>query len=117
MSSESTIEKEILNVTDEAAVKIAELIAEEEEENLALRVGVKPGGCSGYKYEMYFDSDREQSDMEILVKDGVKVVVDDQSATILNGSTLGYKNSLQGAGFYLDNPNANRSCGCGNSFS
>jgi iron-sulfur cluster assembly protein/iron-sulfur cluster insertion protein len=104
-------------LTDVAAQKVAELIsAESVDEVLALRVAVKPGGCSGFNYDMFFDSEFADDDV---VRDfaGVKVVVDPQSAELLVGSTLDYSDSLQGAGFHITNPNATRTCGCGNSFS
>jgi iron-sulfur cluster assembly protein/iron-sulfur cluster insertion protein len=66
---------------------------------------------------MYFDSERSDGDSVNEVNDAVRVVVDPESAKILKGATLDYKDSLQGAGFHLDNPNASRSCGCGSSFS
>jgi len=106
-----------INLTDGAAVKVAELIAAEGvDEVLALRVSVKPGGCSGFNYDMFFDSEFADDD---IVREfaGVKVVVDGASAELLNGSTLEYSDSLQGAGFHITNPNATRTCGCGNSFS
>ena len=83
---------------------------------MALRVAVRPGGCSGFSYEMYFDTDRAADD---ITKDfsGVDVVVDPQSAQLLEGATLDYKDGLQDAGFSIDNPNAQRTCGCGQSFS
>ena len=102
---------------DVAAQKVAELIAAENvDEVLALRVAVKPGGCSGFNYDMFFDSEFADDDV---LRDfsGVKVVVDPQSAELLLGSTLDYSDSLQGAGFHITNPNATRTCGCGNSFS
>ena len=79
-------------------------------------VAVRPGGCSGFSYEMYFDTDRAADD---ITKDfgGVDVVVDPQSAQLLEGATLDYKDGLQDAGFSIDNPNAQRTCGCGQSFS
>ncbi|HUZ40235.1 MAG TPA: iron-sulfur cluster insertion protein ErpA [Acidimicrobiales bacterium] len=106
-----------INLTDGAAEKVAELIAAEGvDEELALRVSVKPGGCSGFNYDMFFDS--EFADDDIVRAFGtVKVVVDASSAELLNGSTLEYSDSLQGAGFHITNPNATRTCGCGNSFS
>jgi iron-sulfur cluster assembly accessory protein len=106
----------VITLTDTAAVKVKELLDAEGEPALALRVAVRPGGCSGYSYEMFFDSDvatdDEQADFG-----GVKVVVDPSSAQLLTGATLDYKDGLQNAGFAIDNPNATRSCGCGQSFS
>ena len=103
-------------LSDAAAAKVAELIAQEgAAEELALRVAVRPGGCSGFSYEMFFDSEIAEDD--ITVSQGtVKVVVDPVSAPLLSGATLDYKDGLQGAGFAINNPNASRTCGCGNSF-
>ena len=83
---------------------------------LMLRVAVRPGGCSGFSYEMFFDSELETDDLT-LDYNGVKVVVDPSSAQLLTGATLDYKDGLQGAGFAINNPNAQRTCGCGQSFS
>jgi iron-sulfur cluster assembly protein/iron-sulfur cluster insertion protein len=107
----------VITLTDSAATKIAELIAAEQaNEELALRVAVRPGGCSGFSYEMFFDS--EIADDDIATTAGnVKVVVDPVSAPMLRGAVLDYKDGLQGAGFHINNPNAQRTCGCGNSFS
>lgn len=106
----------MITLTDNAADKVKELIAQEGDEELMLRVAVRPGGCSGFSYEMFFDSDRTDEDV---TKDysGVKVVVDPSSAELLTGATLDYKDGLQDAGFSITNPNAQHSCGCGQSFS
>jgi iron-sulfur cluster assembly accessory protein len=106
----------VIALTDNAATKVAELITAEGDDNLALRVAVRPGGCSGFSYEMFFDTDVAVDDLT-LEKDGVKVVVDPSSAQLLTGATLDYKDGLQQAGFSIANPNAQRTCGCGNSFS
>ena len=103
-------------LTDNAATKVAELITAEGNDELALRVAVRPGGCSGFSYEMFFDSDVASDDVTAEFG-AVKVVVDPSSAQLLNGATLDYKNGLQDAGFHITNPNASRSCGCGQSFS
>ena len=104
-------------LTDGAAAKVAELIAQEgAAEELALRVAVRPGGCSGYSYEMFFDSEIADDDVQASYGP-VRVVVDPVSAPLLTGATLDYKDGLQGAGFSINNPNATRTCGCGNSFS
>ena len=106
-----------VSLTDTAAAKVAELLAEEEAaEDLALRVAVRPGGCSGYSYDMFFDSEVADDDI-MRTFGGVKVVVDAESAELLKGSTLEYRDGLQGAGFHVSNPNASRTCGCGSSFS
>ena len=106
----------MITLTDTAASKVADLIAAEGEEGLALRVAVRPGGCSGFSYEMFFDSDVASDDVTADYG-GVKVVVDPSSAQLLTGATLDYKDGLQQAGFSIDNPNAQRTCGCGQSFS
>ncbi|HWW52995.1 MAG TPA: iron-sulfur cluster insertion protein ErpA [Acidimicrobiales bacterium] len=106
----------VIGLTDAAAAKVAELIAQEGNPELALRVAVRPGGCSGFSYEMFFDSDVADDDISA-ASGGVKVIVDPVSAPMLEGATLDYKDGLQGAGFHITNPNASRSCGCGNSFS
>ncbi|MGH9087394.1 MAG: iron-sulfur cluster insertion protein ErpA [Acidimicrobiales bacterium] len=106
-----------VTLTDGAAVKVAQLLAEEEGgEGLALRVAVKPGGCSGYSYEMFFDSEIAEDDV-VREFSGVKVAVDPTSAELLAGATLDFSDGLQGAGFHVSNPNATRTCGCGSSFS
>ena len=103
-------------LTAGAAAKVAQLIQAEGDSSLALRVAVRPGGCSGFSYEMFFDGDVADDD---IVKEyaGIKVVTDPASAGMLKGATLDYKDALQGGGFAIDNPNAERTCGCGNSFS
>ena len=106
----------VIALTDSAAAKVAELIEQEGNPELALRVAVRPGGCSGFSYEMFFDSDVADDDITAAVG-AVKVVVDAVSAPMIQGATLDYKDGLQGAGFHITNPNAARSCGCGNSFS
>jgi iron-sulfur cluster assembly protein/iron-sulfur cluster insertion protein len=108
---------EPISLTDAAIAKVAELIAAEEtDEVLALRVAVKPGGCSGFNYDMYFDSELADDDI-VTEYSGVKVAVDPASADLLTGSTLDFADGLQGAGFHITNPNASHTCGCGNSFS
>src|SRR5437899_2319124 len=105
-----------ISLTDQATTKVADLLAQEGNAELALRVAVRPGGCSGFSYEMFFDSDIAEDDQSSSY-DGVRVVVDPSSAQLLTGATLDYKDSLQGGGFSINNPNATRSCGCGQSFS
>jgi len=105
-----------VTLTDGAISKVAELLAQEDGEGLALRVAVRPGGCSGYSYEMFFDSEVAGDD---LVREfgTVKVIVDSTSAELLTGATLDYSDGLQDSGFHITNPNASRTCGCGSSFS
>ena len=107
----------MITVTESAASKVKSLIEAEGDENLALRVAVRPGGCSGFSYEMFFDSDITADDIASEAAAGVRVVVDPASADLLKGAVLDFKDGLQGAGFSIENPNATRSCGCGQSFS
>ena len=106
----------MITLTPEAASKVGELLTQEGEEGLALRVAVRPGGCSGFSYEMYFDTEVNDNDQSAKFE-GVDVIVDQSSAMLLQGATLDYSDSLQNAGFSIDNPNAQRTCGCGQSFS
>ena len=106
----------MITLTDSAATKVKDLIEAEGEPNLALRVAVRPGGCSGFSYEMFFDSDVAADDITTSFG-AVKVVVDQASADLLKGASLDYKDGLQGAGFSITNPSATRTCGCGQSFS
>ena len=105
----------MVTLTEEATKKVTELLAQETED-MALRVAVRPGGCSGFSYEMYFDTDKAEDDVEKTF-DEVRVVVDPSSAELLVGATLDFKDGLNGAGFAIDNPNAQKTCGCGMSFS
>ncbi len=116
LSIKSAQPQKTVNLTDTAVEKVRELIASEEQDGLALRMAVRPGGCSGFSYEMYFDSEVDDNDIVEEFED-VKVLVDSQSAEMVRGATLDYKEGLMGAGFAIDNPNVTRSCGCGNSFS
>lgn len=115
-TTESSVGIDVVTITDAAASKVAELLTIEGNPDLALRIAVRPGGCSGYSYEMFFDSEFAHDDLKSS-NGPVSVVVDTESATLLRGATLDYKDGLQGAGFSINNPNAQRSCGCGQSFS
>jgi len=106
----------VITLTDIAAEKVHELISSEDEEGLALRVAVRPGGCSGFSYEMFFDTDVTDQDVRATFG-SIDVIVDPSSAMLLDGATLDYKDGLQDSGFAIDNPNAQRTCGCGQSFS
>ena len=105
----------MITLTDSAVSKVDTLLAEEDD-NMALRVSVRPGGCSGFSYDMYFDNERASDDIFTLFG-SVGVVHDPSSAQLLDGATLDYKDGLTDAGFSIDNPNAQRTCGCGQSFS
>ena len=106
----------MITITDSASSKVKQLLEAEGNEQLALRVAVRPGGCSGFSYEMFFDSEFAADDVQSTFGT-VKVVVDPASGQLLHGATLDYKDGLQGAGFAINNPNATKSCGCGQSFS
>ena len=106
----------MLTITDTASTKVKELIEAEGDPGLVLRVAVRPGGCSGLSYEMFFDTDVAPDDLAA-EQGGVKVVVDPASSQYLTGASLDYKDGLQGAGFTINNPNTTRTCGCGQSFS
>jgi iron-sulfur cluster assembly protein/iron-sulfur cluster insertion protein len=106
----------VITLTDTAATKVKQLIDAEGEDDLALRVAVRPGGCSGFAYEMFFDSDVADDDVTTTYGE-VKVIVDPSSAQLLSGATLDYKDGLDQSGFAITNPNAQRTCGCGQSFS
>jgi iron-sulfur cluster assembly accessory protein len=105
----------ILTITDVAAEKVKALMAQEGEEDLALRIGVRPGGCSGFQYNIYFDDEVEEDD-EVFETKGVKIMVDAMSVPYIMGSEFDYVDGLMGAGFTVNNPNVQGSCGCGGSF-
>ncbi|MFM7490172.1 MAG: iron-sulfur cluster insertion protein ErpA [Actinomycetota bacterium] len=107
----------VITLTDSAATKVKELLEAEGANDLALRVAVRPGGCSGFSYEMFFDGDIADDDKQATYGPAVRVVVDPASAQLLEGATLDYKDGLNQAGFNITNPNATRTCGCGQSFS
>lgn len=102
--------------TDAAAAKVAELIAEEGNPDLRLRVFVQGGGCSGFQYGFTFDETVNEDDTQ-MVKNGVTLLIDAMSLQYLVGAEIDYKEDLQGAQFVIRNPNATTTCGCGSSFS
>ncbi len=102
--------------TDSAATKVAELIAEEGNPELKLRVFVQGGGCSGFQYGFTFDEIQNDDDT-VMVKNGVSLLIDSMSYQYLVGAEIDYKEDLQGAQFVIKNPNATTTCGCGSSFS
>ncbi len=105
----------MFNISTKASGEIKKLLSEENMPKGFLRVRVIPGGCSGFSYEMGFDDETEESD-QVFESDGVKVAIDELSYPYLNGSTLDFKDGLNGTGFAVENPNATGSCGCGQSF-
>lgn len=102
--------------TDSAAAKVSELIAEEGNDNLKLRVYVSGGGCSGFQYGFTFDEEVNEDDTRV-ENGGVTVLIDSMSIQYLTGAEIDYKEDLSGAQFVIRNPNATTTCGCGSSFS
>jgi iron-sulfur cluster assembly protein len=106
----------MVTVTEKAASKIRELMAEEQEQEIrVLRIAVQGGGCSGFQYALGFDRGPQDGDNEVEMH-GVRVVVDPYSAPYLTGSEIDYVDALMGAGFAINNPNVTAACGCGSSF-
>ena len=105
-----------LNFSSSAAAKVAELIAEEGNPNLKLRVFISGGGCSGFQYGFTFDEKLEDGDTQVR-NEGVTLLIDPMSIQYLAGAEIDYKNDLDGARFVIRNPSATTTCGCGSSFS
>jgi len=105
-----------IDFTDSAAAKVADLIAEEGNPDLKLRVFVQGGGCSGFQYGFTFDEIANEDDT-VMTKNGVSLLIDPMSYQYLLGAEIDYKEDLQGAQFVIKNPNASTTCGCGSSFS
>ncbi len=106
----------MIKVTDKAKSKALNLMEEDGKSGFFIRVGVKGGGCSGLMYELTFDNKINESDKSF-EDNGVQVVVDKKSFLYLIGTTLDFSGGLNGKGFVFSNPNADRTCGCGESFS
>ena len=104
-----------ITLSDRAAGKVKELVSEEENTDLKLRVFITGGGCSGFQYGFSFDEDAEEDDTRI-ERDGVTVLVDPLSFPYLAGSEVDYTEGLEGSRFIVNNPNATTTCGCGASF-
>ncbi|MEL6870500.1 MAG: iron-sulfur cluster insertion protein ErpA [Pseudomonadota bacterium] len=102
--------------TNSAATKVSELIAEESNPDLKLRVFISGGGCSGFQYGFTFDETLEEGDLSV-ENQGVTLLVDPMSVQYLMGAEIDYKEDLEGAQFIIRNPNATTTCGCGSSFS
>ena len=107
---------ETVNLTDAAARKVRELILEEANPELKLRVYISGGGCSGFQYGFTFDEAVEEGDLQV-DRDGVVLLVDPMSLQYLSGAEVDYSEGLHGAQFVIRNPNAATTCGCGSSFS
>jgi iron-sulfur cluster assembly accessory protein len=104
-----------VNVSDAAAAKVKSLLEQEGRDDLQLRIAVQPGGCSGLRYQLFFDERNLDGDV-VTDYDGVSVVVDRMSVPYLNGATIDFVDSIEKQGFTIDNPNAGGSCACGDSF-
>lgn len=114
--TDTAILTEDLTFTGAAAAKVAELIEEEGNPELMLRIYVQGGGCSGFQYGFTFDENENEGDAKV-VTDGVTLLIDPMSIQYLNGAEVDYSEGLQGAQFVIRNPNASTTCGCGSSFS
>jgi len=114
--TEAAIQDDALLVTDQAATKVRQLVEEEGNEQLMLRVFVTGGGCSGFQYGFTFDDELADDDT-VIEQQGVRFLVDSLSVQYLQGSTVSYSEGLDGSRFTIDNPAAETTCGCGSSFS
>ncbi len=108
--------EDVVIFTDNAANKVSELIAEEGNDGLKLRVYVSGGGCSGFQYGFTFDEESNEDDT-LIEKNGVTVLIDAMSIDYLRGAEIDYKEDINGSQFVIRNPNATTTCGCGSSFS
>jgi iron-sulfur cluster assembly accessory protein len=102
-------------LTDAAATKVAALLEQEGRDDLRLRIAVQPGGCSGLRYQLYFDEREMDGDVDTEFS-GVHVVTDKMSAPYLSGASIDFVDTIEKQGFTIDNPNASGSCACGDSF-
>jgi iron-sulfur cluster assembly accessory protein len=114
MIEKTETQETLVTMTPSAALKVRELLDQESEANLGLRIFVAGGGCSGMQYGMTLDEVQEGD--AVMELDGIRVLVDEMSAGYISGSEVDYVDSLMGAGFTVNNPNAVSTCGCGHSF-
>ena len=114
-NAETTAPAHGVALTDDAAAKVKSLLAQENRDDLRLRVAVQPGGCSGLIYQLYFD-ERVLDGDGLRDFDGVEVIVDRMSVPYLSGATIDFEDTISKQGFTIDNPNAGGSCACGDSF-
>ena len=115
MTVDAPVTTDGIVLTEVAATKVKDLITNEDVDNLALRISVAPGGCSGLRYQLFFDERTLDGD-QVTDFDGVAVVVDRMSVPYLNGATIDFADTIDKQGFTIDNPNATGSCACGDSF-
>jgi len=111
---EQTTKEIIVTLTEKAANKVKLLLEKESKKDYGLRVGVVPGGCSSYMYEIGFEKYSKENDV-IIDEKGVKIFINPESIAFIKGSTVDYLDSLTNAGFKINNPNVKASCGCGHS--
>ncbi|MGK5532271.1 HesB/IscA family protein [Streptomyces sp. URMC 129] len=114
--TEETVVNDGIILSDTAVAKVRSLLEQEGRDDLALRVAVQPGGCSGLRYQLFFDERSLDGDV-VKDYDGVKVVTDRMSAPYLGGASIDFVDTIEKQGFTIDNPNATGSCACGDSFS
>lgn len=113
--TDTTTETQGIILTDAATAKVKSLLEQEGRTDLALRLAVQPGGCSGLRYQLFFDERQLDGDI-VKSYDGVNVVTDRMSAPYLSGATIDFMDTIEKQGFTIDNPNAAGSCACGESF-
>jgi len=106
----------MIEITESAAEKIADILAEENNPSVKLRTFVQGGGCSGFNYGFTLDEEQQEDDF-VVEKSGISILVDSMSMQYLQGATIDYKQELMGSQFVIRNPNAVSTCGCGSSFS
>jgi iron-sulfur cluster insertion protein len=112
----ATNEEAVIGISENAARRIAKLIADEGDDNLVFRVAVSGGGCSGFQYGFSLDNQRNEDD-RVFERDGIEVVIDEVSLDLLKDSEVDFVEDLIGSYFSIKNPNASSTCGCGSSFS
>ena len=115
MTEQVEIRQDQINLSTAAADKVRSLLTQEGRDDLKLRIAVQPGGCSGLRYQLFFD-ERDLDGDDVIDFDGVGVVVDRMSKPYLNGATIDFVDTIEKQGFTIDNPNATGSCACGDSF-
>jgi iron-sulfur cluster assembly accessory protein len=114
-TTQTEVRPDGINVSDHAATKVRTLLEQEGRDDLQLRIAVQPGGCSGLRYQLFFDERTLDGD-QVSDFDGVSVVVDRMSMPYLNGAVIDFVDTIEKQGFTIDNPNAGGSCACGDSF-
>jgi iron-sulfur cluster assembly accessory protein len=115
VDTSTEVRKDGINLSDDAAAKVKALLEQEGRDDLQLRIAVQPGGCSGLRYQLFFDERTLDGDV-VTDFGGVAVVVDRMSVPYLNGAVIDFVDTIEKQGFTIDNPNATGSCACGDSF-